>query len=297
MDILRVPSFAGSVSIDVPEPLTEYDFVIEDLTDGSTISSSNTSSPTGVLQVQIPTTHDTDLRIFVDHGEVEDTYLTITRPYVDPNTIDGVETASDVKKYAKYEEIARAIIDSIVSEGFYYKKHVLQTTGVGADYMPLWVDAKKILRVYENNILVYDAENESAYPVKYVITKDNTAIIVDHSGEINRSENSPIRIPIAPSDSDNFGYYYKTFHSTHDYIFILDAGYKKVPSDIQRAAELLVDDLACGRLDYYNRYVSSYNTDQFKISFDKQIFEGSGNIIVDKILSKYTKSIRNIGVL
>jgi hypothetical protein len=70
-----------------------------------------------------------------------------------------------------------------------------------------------------------------------------------------------------------------------------------VPSDIVRAATLLIDDIKCGRNDYYQRYISAYNTDQFRLQFDKRVFEGTGNIVVDKILSKYAKSITRLGVL
>ena len=84
---------------------------------------------------------------------------------------------------------------------------------------------------------------------------------------------------------------------TFDYKLILEVGHPNIPSDIVRAAELLTDDIACGKLEYYERYISSYNTDQFKLSFDKMVFEGTGNIIVDKILSKYAKSITTLGVL
>jgi len=74
-------------------------------------------------------------------------------------------------------------------------------------------------------------------------------------------------------------------------------GYKKLPSEIVRATELLIEDIACGRLDYYKRYIVDYNTDQFKIKFDPGVFEGTGNILVDKILSKYLKPIITLGVL
>ena len=61
--------------------------------------------------------------------------------------------------------------------------------------------------------------------------------------------------------------------------------------------KLLIDDLKCGKLDYYKRYVTSYNTDQFKIQFDKMMFDGTGNMIVDKILEKYKKNITKIGLI
>ena len=82
-----------------------------------------------------------------------------------------------------------------------------------------------------------------------------------------------------------------------DLILLLETGYKVVPIDIQDATKLLVEDIRCGNLDYYKRYIGSYNTDQFRIQFDKAVFEGTGNLIVDKILDKYRKPIEFVGVL
>jgi hypothetical protein len=77
----------------------------------------------------------------------------------------------------------------------------------------------------------------------------------------------------------------------------MSSGYRKLPQDIVIAAEMLVEDIACGKLDYYKRYISDYNTDQFKIKFASGVFEGTGNIVVDKILARLTPSIRTIGAL
>jgi hypothetical protein len=80
--------------------------------------------------------------------------------------------------------------------------------------------------------------------------------------------------------------------------FILETGYKVVPLDIKEATLMLIDDIRCGKLDYYKRYVTSYNTDQFKLQFHKTILDGTGNLLVDKILSKYIADSRvKIGVL
>lgn len=294
MEILRVPPYNTQALVDVSDPLTSYEYTVEDLVDHSISTVTTTSDSNSKIIVPLPSSYDGEYLITVDG---EETQVSVVRPYVNPNTVSTNQTASDVTNYIKYEEIARAVIDAIVSEGFYYRKQILQTTGNGADYLPLWVDAKKILKVYENNELVYDVENEEYSASKYVITKDNTAVMLDHDGAINRAEGGTIRIPLAPSDMDLFKYHFKTFHNTFDYVLVLEVGYKRIPSDIARATELLIEDIACGRLDYYNRYISSYGTDQFKLSFDKRVFEGTGNVIVDKILSKYTKSIRMLGVL
>ena len=83
----------------------------------------------------------------------------------------------------------------------------------------------------------------------------------------------------------------------YDYIFQLEQGYKVVPNDIKDATLMLINDIKCGKLDYYKRYIVNYSTDQYKIQIDKSSLEGTGNILVDKILDKYKTSISKPGVL
>jgi hypothetical protein len=285
MEILRVPPYNTQVAIDVSAPAGIYEYTVEDMADHSVISGTATSTPGSKVIIELPSEYDNTYLITIADEEY---YVDIVRPYVDPNT-KGT-TASEIAEYAKNEELARAIIDSVIKEGFYYKKHVLETVGLGADYIPLWTDAKKILAVYENNVLVTDRE--------YEITADKTAITQSYSGQLNREEQAGLVLPLSVPDTGD-GYYYLrgAFPKTYDYKFILASGYPKLPADIVRAAELLIDDISCGKLDYYKRYISEYNTDQFRIKFDGMVFEGTGNILVDKILSKYVKSITRLGVL
>lgn len=291
MEILRVPPYNTRGMIDV-EPSTEYEYTIEDMVDHSVTTATATSNVNGKLLIPLPSLYDGEYKVTVE--DIEE-YFTVVRPYVDPTT--KANTASDIAAYAKQEEIARAIIDSVVPEGFYYKKKVIETTGLGTDYLPLWIDAKKILSVYENNKLVFDSANADAYPLKYEITKDKSAITVSYEGEFNRAESAPNILPAAYSDLVDLEFRYRGFVKTFDYKLFLAVGYNRIPSDIIRATEILIDEIACGKLDYYTRYVNAYDTDQFKLKFDGRVFEGTGNIIVDKILSKYAKSIRTVGVL
>jgi hypothetical protein len=245
------------------------------------------------IQYPLNSKYDTEYHVIItaelDETETlfDDTFA-LVRPYVAPSTLG--QNASEIAEYTRYEEIARAIIDSIIPEGFYYKKKVLETVGLGADYIPLWMDAKKILSVYENNVLVTDRV--------YEITKDKTAITEKMLDMVNRDEQAPLIMPTAMSDIVDANLPpLRGFPNGYDYRFVLESGYPSVPSDIARAATLLIDDIKCGRIDYYQRYITSYNTDQFRLQFDKRLFEGTGNIVVDKILSKYAKSITRLGVL
>lgn len=303
MEILRLAPYRDvGINISVPEGFSgveDFKVVVTDLVDLTQLSTDHQASAGEDIQIELPGKYDNSYRVQLiesNNGQVlvDDTYE-ITRPYVDPNT-KGT-TASEIADYANNEELARLIIDSIVPDGFYYKKKYIEASGVGSDYLPIWVDAKKILKVYENNVLVYDHENASSYDRVFEFKKDLSAVIQSYSGAINRNEGASLILPISASDTDVVEYYYRGFPNSFDYTVVVEHGYFSVPLDIKRATELLIDDIACGKLDYYKRYISDYSTDQFKIKFDSQVFSSSGNLIVDKILSKYQKSITRLGVL
>jgi len=298
MEILRVSPYATvPVNFVIPAGILESDITvtITDMADLSVSTSTFSDSSSGeTIEISLPGKYDSSYRveIVLEKGTSDEEYLQdetyeIFRPYVDPST-KGT-TATDIATYALNEEIARAVIDSIVPDGFYYRKKVLHFTGTGSDYLPIWDDVKKVLDVYENNKLVTDREFE--------VTSDKTAIVEKSIDNINRAESAPLVLPAASSDSLDPQFIYRGFGKTWDYRITVEHGYTTVPSDIVRATEMLVHDIECGKLDYYKRFISSYNTDQFRIQFDKGLFEGTGNIIVDKILSKYVKSITKIGVL
>jgi hypothetical protein len=298
MEILRVSPYAEvPVNFVIPAGIVDAGITVT-ITDMADLSISTLTfeefSSGDLLEISLPGKYDSSYRVEIvkdlgtsDEQILQDETYEIVRPYVDPST--KATTASDVAEYALNEEIARAVIDSVVPEGFYYRKKVLKFEGSGSDYLPIWDDVKKILSVYENNMLVEDRQ--------YEVSPDKTAIIEKSTDNINRAESAPLVLPAASSDSLDPQFVYRGFGKTWDYRIIVEHGYTTVPSDIVRATEMLIHDLECGKLDYYKRFISSYNTDQYRIQFDKGLFEGTGNIIVDKILSKYVKSITKIGVL
>ena len=292
MEILRVPPYNTDAVIPVTSASTSYSYTIEDMADHSITTGSATSSTDSQVTISLPSRYDNEYLITVDSRQV---FVTIVRPYVDPNT-KGT-TASEILEYSRNEEIARALIDSVISQGFYYNKKAIEITGTGADYIPFWQDVKKILKVYENNVLIYDSASPELYARGFEISPDGTAMIESASDLVNRSESAPLILPAGGSDWLDVKYEFQGFPKTFDYVIVVETGHLELPSDIVRAAEMLTDDISCGKLDYSSRYVSEYNTDQFKLKFDKRVFEGTGNIVVDKILSKYAKSIRTLGVL
>lgn len=301
MEVLRIPPYPITTSWDVPEPGTDYTIYLEDLVDGSVETVNVTSDQASKVEYVITRANAQFDRTFLvqikdESSEiVVDSTLDVLRPYVDYTKLGT--TASEIQEYKILELVARNIIDNVVLDGFYNTKKILQTSGLGTDYIPLWDRVNKILKVYENNVLVYDADAPEDYQFSYSVTPDRSAIQRVESGIYNRSESQPIILPGPSGNIGFYGYSGSDFPNGYDYTFVLDVGYKTVPSDIEEATKMLIEDIKCGKLDYYKRYVTAYNTEQFRIQFDKSVFDGTGNMIVDKILEKYEKNITKIGII
>ena len=315
MQILRLPPYPLTATYSVPDAETEYVVRIEDVENQELNSQTFTSTSDSKLIYELPSAfskYDKSYSLAIyelvdgeidENSPVVEDNLDVARPYVDPSTLGT--TASEIAKYTEHESLARTIIDNVTG-GFYNKKSYVEAVGQGTDYIPLWSKVNKILKVYENAELVYDSSltTPALGQYNYLITKDKTAITKDPVNSIdaiNRAEKMPSRYTVAPSDSfamfdteDSGNVYTITggvgFVDGHDYIFQLETGYRVVPYDIQDATKMLINDIDCGKLDYYKRYVKNYRTDQFEIEYDERMINGTGNIMVDKILAKYVVS-------
>ena len=328
MQILRLPPYPLTISYDVPFPNTDYILVInESSRNVNDVTESIVSTSGSKLEYTLPdqfSSYDESyyLAIYEDveglPGDivVEDN-LEIMRPYINPTTLartNGAVTATEIAQYTQWEGLARAIIDSVVPGGFYYERSWYETNGNGTDYLGVWDRVYKISKAYENNELVWDA-NEDPQALgqwNYLLTKDKTAIIKEWNQQMTdsyiRSVGTPKGVALGESDSI---YLYDTedstvtlavapgvtFPVTFNYLFSLETGYKVVPYDITDAITMLIDDIKCGRMEYHKRYILDYSTDQYKIKIDKSALDGTGNILVDKILQKYITNFGTPGVL
>ena len=318
MELLRIPPYPLTASYTVDEASKPYYFIIRESDQNNIVFegtiASNVASIVAINLSDTFSKYDEEYHLEIHKDDVDgevvvEDNLNIVRPYVDPNILGT--TASEISEYKNHERLARAIIDSVTG-GFYYQTKYLEVSGDGTDYIPLWDKAYKLLTVYKNGQLVYDASQSPSALAEYdyFITKDKTAItasIVGYNDEINRAESNPVGLAVAESDSfeifgenDGLVLAYKRgvfFYQGVDYIFEIEHGYKVVPYDIQEAARMLIEDIKCGKLEYFKRYVTNYSTDQYRMQIDKKSFDGTGNMLVDKILDKYIVSIKKPGVL
>jgi hypothetical protein len=158
------------------------------------------------------------------------------------------------------------------------------------DYLPIDEKIYKIHKVYQNEELVYDSNlSASVNFITFAITKDGSSItnVENESDAENKSNYRPVW---------HERYLDSTFAEGSEYRVDADYGWKVVPQDIQEACEMLVQDIKSDNLKYINRYIESFDNEDFKIKFSKGPNTGTGNMMVDKILEKYRNRLR-IGVL
>lgn len=306
-EVLRVPPYPITTIWDVPEANTAYTVYVEDLVDHSFETTEITSDANGKVEYVLPRSKVQFDRDFLfqaldSAGEiVVDSNLTVYRPYVDPNLLGT--TPTEIFEYKELEIIARSIIDAYLNEGsgvgggFYNHKLIIQQVGQGTDYFPIWHDSNKVLKVYENNVLIYDVDTASEWPFVYAITLDNSGIMRVESGVYNRFEARGSSTMRATGDLGFYGGGSVVFPRGYDYIFVMDAGYKAIPPSVELATKLLIEDLKCGNNDYYKRFTTEYSTDQFDIKFAPQFLIGTGNNIVDRILSNYKGNLLKPGII
>lgn len=209
--------------------------------------------------------------------------LRVVRPYVNPYTIAPV---GKEEEYVKYERIARIMIDNIVG-GFYYTSAIYDLQGLGTDRLTIGNRVNKLLSLTENNVLVYELESDSNL-AEYTLNSDKTAIIVYQDGvEANRADGGIIYPPAAGSDSYYLADRTAAFPNGYDYVAQVENGWPMVPQDIQEATRLIIDDMACGAPNYWNKYVREYETKDYRVDFHRPSFAGTGNVIVDQILHRY----------
>lgn len=318
MNILRQTPFPLTVSYSGLDANTDYALEIYDDHTALELSVVVTSNGSGVVSYELPTIYQKydgtyalylytiDLNDEPDETIVIDT-LYIYRPYIDPLSLADIDC--DDQEYVNLERTARQIIDTLVG-GFYYTKGEIEAVGLGADYLPLSKRANKINAVYENNVKVYDRIDPISGQYTYVLSPDKTAMTIHVDGDYNRLQSKSVHLPIGASDSFMFyGDDYDAvqalteikgagmFPKDWDYTVYGEWGWPVVPQDIKDATLMLINDLKCGKLSYAQKYITEYQTDQFRVKYSDLSLKGTGNLLVDKILENYSIPIYRLGVI
>ena len=290
MELLRLENTTSlSASFSGLTASASYTIDLDDLITGTSYSASAVANGSGTAIFAMPShylTYTGNLSASVKNSAgdiVNITNIDIVRPYCDLNSL---VTNLDIKmaKAIEYERLARYIIDSHTN-GFSYIRKTKELIGNGTDELLLDETIHSLYKVYENEQLMYDSTIENN-EVEYKINRQLNAIVVDIPEGTNR-------INYAKQWRDRF--LDIDFFDGYEYLIDGDYGWRVIPQDIKEACELLIQDIFKDNIKYINRYIESFDNDDFKIKFVKNWTATTGNLVVDRILEKYKKPIR-VGV-
>lgn len=291
MEVLRVNGQVPTVSFSGLVSSTEYTLSYTDMVTDLEFSDEATSNVSGEITFTLDARYakydgllDAVVTNYLDE-EVITTNIDVVRPYVSDLSSLSTSLNKSLSAIKDMERTARYIIDSEVSSGFGFVRKEKEVVGNGSDFLVINEKINKLYKVYENGVLLYDSESENN-EVNFAISKDKTSIVPVEAQQ-NKTE-----YPEVWRDR----YLGRTFADGYDYIIDADYGYKVVPQDIQEAAELLCSDMSSDNMKYLNKYIESFDNEDFKIKFAKNFSASTGNLVVDRILNKYKNSIR-VGVL
>ena len=290
MEVLRINGSTPTVSFSDLIPSGVYTIEYSDLLTDETFSASASANGSGDITFTLNdkyVSYDGNLeaRVLDTYDEeVIVTNIDVLRPYCDIYSL-ATELNKTVAQIKEMERVARYIVDSETFGGFKFVRKEKEVVGMGSDYLVIDEKIYKLYKLYENLELVYDASAQ-VNDQEFEISKDKTSIVLTQT-ETNRvNYNRVWRDRYLDVD----------FADGFEYLVDADFGWKVIPQDIQEATRLLVSDISSDNMRYVNKYIESFDNDDFKIKFAKNFNASTGNLVVDRILQKYKNNIR-LGVL
>lgn len=290
MEVLRINGSIPTVSFSDLVPSGVYTIEYSDLLTDEIFSASASANGSGDITFTLDDKYisydgNLEARVLDTYDEeVIVTNIDVLRPYCDIYSL-ATELNKTVAQIKEMERIARYIVDSETFGGFKFVRKEKEVVGMGSDYLVIDEKIYKLYKLYENLELVYDV-NAETNDQEFEISKDKTSIILTQT-ETNRvNYNRVWRDRYLDVD----------FADGFEYLVDADFGWKVIPQDIQEATRLLVSDISSDNMRYVNKYIESFDNDDFKIKFAKNFNASTGNLVVDRILQKYKNNIR-LGVL
>jgi hypothetical protein len=290
MEVLRINGSVPTVSFSDLVPSGVYTIEYSDLLTDETFSASASANGSGDITFTLNDKYisydgNLEARVLDTYDEeVIVTNIDVLRPYCDIYSL-ATELNKTVAQIKEMERIARYIVDSETFGGFKFVRKEKEVVGMGSDYLVIDEKIYKLYKLYENLELVYDL-NAASNDQEFEISKDKTSIVLTQT-ETNRvNYNRVWRDRYLDVD----------FADGFEYLVDADFGWKVIPQDIQEATRLLVSDISSDNMRYVNKYIESFDNDDFKIKFAKNFNASTGNLVVDRILQKYKNNIR-LGVL
>lgn len=219
------------------------------------------------------------------HADIQ--YISFIRPYA---SIERIVNLADVdvttlgsasaSKLQKLERRARLNINAFLGFNFYKEKRTMTVYGNNTDVLTLPDPLYRIDAIYEDDLLIYERDNENIeleYPIE-VGPSSNRIKIVNSTEKYKETFEFP-----------KFSVFYYDGLFKKDYSYKIDGvwGWDYVPSEIEEATALLVNDYLCNDFNIRNKNISQLSNDSYNIKYGEDSATGTGNLLVDNLLSTY----------
>lgn len=216
----------------------------------------------------------------------------VVTPYVDFSQACGclgISTDSSDPNYKSFRELmaaeryARKQIESYTGQKFYLYDDVEVVYGYESDVLPLSSKIQDIHELYENDILLVDNINQInnlSYDIR--ITESGYGIRVDRNNILDNTVYTANGM-IPPSIHDSYG----VFKSNIPYRVQGRFGWETVPDEVELAAIELMKDYFSKDLIWRNKYIKNISTFDWDFEYTSEVYGGTGNSYVDKLLEDY----------
>lgn len=224
--------------------------------------------------------------------------VSLTRPYVTADDladelgltiVTGTPAdTSEVKRTTleRWERQARMFINSKIDDKV--RLQYKTVTVVGQDTDVLYLDGNRIEsfdKITKDDEVVYDSQEEIN--------------LLDQTLEISKSklQLKPYSVGTNIDEGKAMSAVYDPGYFERGSIYSVrgEYGWKNVPEELREATIILVDDMRCNDWSYRNKGLKSVKNDSFDLEYNDIIFSGTGNILVDALISDF-KSVRMFAI-
>lgn len=222
----------------------------------------------------------------------DDLYISLVRPYATVEeiaealdiVIDETPTSSNEYKRATIERLerkARSFIDSKINDSFTYEYKSVGTYGMNTDLLHLGNRIESFDQITFDDYIVYDKTtdpeiNELGQNIAISGSKHGLKVVSEGTNIAEWVDVNPLAFP---------GYWNKN----SAYIIRGEFGWKYVPQSIKEATIELINDMMCSDFNYRNKGIKSIKNDAFDVQFQDSVILGTGNVMVDALISPYKK--------
>ena len=229
-------------------------------------------------------------------------YYSIVKPYATATRIRSladIDSSVSDSTLEKSERKARNYINSITANYFSTRYQTVVVYGNNSDVLTLQYPIVRIDYIYEDDILMYDAVstasfNKFDYDIEPAVSKWRIKAIGSENSSSAKtiSDDRPVleypEVSVIPYDG--------IFKKDYAYKIVGVFGYNYVPNKIELATSILVEDYLCNDWNLRNKAIQSMKNDSYQVQYSKDFAGGTGNLMVDSLLSEWTQSIGPLAV-